>query len=945
MTYKQLTVLIPSHGIEDLPTELSEKPAASLINAFASVWHPRLIAESGVLPRWQRGDSPFTDSSPQLFVVPTCCDDQIPEGWIEQARSEGNTVVRGEVERDQILSQILEPLGNGPEVDPELVADFLAFGTTWLLLHLLTQRMRSYSNIDEVTLQREMVSAAQAALHQDDTAARTRLRGCYEMLQEARERFYPVECFLLDLCLVTPDLVGDSLRQLLQSATPVNLHATAGVWQEIVDKDQQWRELIRQGVSARTVELIGGDDQEVVNSALSLNDTLWHLRTGRKMFETLFEAVPRTWGRKRFGLGAHLPQLLNKLGYQGALHLVMDDGLYPDQEQSHFKWEGPDGSKILSFSRIPIAADSAAAILRFPDRMSESMDLDYVAATMLVRWPEMRQPFLNDLRRAHTYAPVLGHFVRFEDYFERAGGPGRHVSNQPGQYLSPGLVHSVAARESDPVSRFVDYWNRERTFDTANWLRQITRLLKNEFGPDSEIESLEKLVREAHPGATSETKAKAQHKLDDITAEAVNEFRAIVASGGEQGEGVLIINPLSFPRKAVIDWPTGTVPVSSPHVLGIQNDEDRVCVLVDLPPCGFVWIGATAPSGSVEKEKTTTRKIPMAEDLVLRNELFEVRMSDVTGGIAGIHTYRRSPNRISQQIALRFGREKVVTAHDGDEPQTYKTFYTSMQLRESRVLSSGPLVGEIETVGDLIDDHLGDVVATYRQRTRVIKGLAAVQVDVEVAPAQELLGDPWTNYLGCRFAWKYADVALTASLQQGAHKIVGQRVEAPQFIEIADEAFRTTIMTPGLPFHRMTGERMLDTLMIVEGETVRRFSFSIGVDLKYPMQASLDQSLPPLVVRTKTKPAGGSRVGWFLGLSAANVQITGVSPSANPRSLVVRLLETEGRGRSLRLECFRSPQSARTIDFRGETITPLRVDEAVNLEIGPYELCDVELTF
>lgn len=943
MTYQQLTVLIPSHGIEDLPTELSEKPAASLLNAFAAVWHPWLIAESGVLPRWQRGDSPFTDASPQLFVVPLCCDAQIPEGWVEQARAEGNTVVNGEFERDQILSQILSPLGDAPEIDPELVADFLAFGTTWLLLHLLTQRMRSYSNIDELTLQREMVAAAQAALHRDETAARTRLQGCYEMLLEARERFYPVECFLLDLCLVTPDLLGDPFRSLLESPTPVNLHAPAGVWKAIVEKDEQWRDLVKNGISGQTVELVGGDDDEILNSALSLNDTLWHLQAGRTAFEELFGTTPRTWGRKRFGLNPALPQILNKLGYQGALHLVMDDGVYPDQEQSHFKWEGADGSQILSFSRIPIAADSASALLRFPDRMSESMDMDHVAAAMLVRWPQMRNPFLNDLRRAHAYAPVLGQFVCFEEYFERASGPGRNVHNLPGQYLSPGLVQSVAAREPAPISRFVDYWNRERAFDTASWIRQVSRLLRNQFGPDAEQEALRDLVRQAHAGASLEIQNEAESRLKEATGQAVQQFQSIVAAGGEPGEGVLIINPFSFPRQTVIDWPAGSVPVKNPHVLGVQSDSDQVRVLVELPPCGFVWIASTAPAAPAEKN--SSRKFPLAEELVLRNDLFEVRLSDVTGGIAGIHTYRRSPNRVSQQLALRFGREKVVTITDGDEPQTYKTFYTSMQLREFRILSDGPLVGEVETIGDLIDDHAGEVVATYCQKTRVFRGLSVVQVDVEVAPSQELVGDPWTNYLGCRFAWQYSDVALTASLQQGAHKVIGQRVEAPQFVEIADEAFRTTIVTPGLPFHRITGERMLDTLMVVEGESARKFRLSIGVDLKYPMQASLDQSCPPLVVRTETRPKEEVRSGWFFGLSAANVQISGLLPSENPNSLVVRLLETEGRGRSLRLECFRTPTAARTIDFRGETIASLHVDDAVHLEIDSYGICDVELTF
>jgi alpha-mannosidase len=334
----------------------------------------------------------------------------------------------------------------------------------------------------------------------------------------------------------------------------------------------------------------------------------------------------------------------------------------------------------------------------------------------------------------------------------------------------------------------------------------------------------------------------------------------------------------------------------------------------------------------------------MAEELLLRNDLFEVRLSDVTGGIAHVLTYRRSPSRISQQVAWRFSQPKRLVVGEGDEQETVETWYTAMQLRESRILSEGPVIGEIETIGDVVDPLSNEVLATYRQRTRVVRGRSAIEVELELAPSQLPQGDPWTNYLGCRFAWKHSEVALTASMQQGAQSVTAQRIEAPQYLEIADDDFRTTILTPGLPFHRKTGERMLDTLLLVEGETTRRFHFSIAVDSRYPMQASLDQYSPPVVVPTSTTPAE-PRQGWFFNVTAANVQLVRLLAPSDVNKVVVRLLETEGRARVFGLECYRSPQQARQINFRGETISDLRIDDAVNVEIAPYEICDVELTF
>jgi len=58
MFYEDLIVLIPSHSLEDFPAELGEDEAASLLNSFAVAWHPALLADAKLLPRWHRADDP-----------------------------------------------------------------------------------------------------------------------------------------------------------------------------------------------------------------------------------------------------------------------------------------------------------------------------------------------------------------------------------------------------------------------------------------------------------------------------------------------------------------------------------------------------------------------------------------------------------------------------------------------------------------------------------------------------------------------------------------------------------------------------------------------------------------------------------------------------------------------------------------------------------------------
>ncbi len=948
MKYNELIVLVPCHSLEDFPTELGEDAAASLLNAFSILWHPSLLASTGAFPQWERADESLTVQADRLVVVPKPSDDLVPATWIERARREGCVVISGEHERKAMLSQALDPLELSQDLDADLVADFLALGTVYLQTELLTRHMRNFSHLDESHMQREAVASAQAAIAHDAEATRKHLSHCFEMLLECRERFYPVGCHLIDLCLVNTDFASDELNTLLESSVPVNALATAEDWKKIVDKDAAWSEKIRAAVVSGSVELIGGEQSEFPTPLMALDSTLWQLRQGRKTLKQLFDATPTTWARKRFGLGSHLPQILDRLGYKSGIHFVMDDGIYPDDEQTQMRWEGSDGTAIDAFSRIPLAADSASSFLRLPMRMSESMDYDHTAAVVFARWPKMRTPWLNDLRRAAAYSPVLGQFTTFADFFETSDSPGRMSDFKASGYFSLNLIQSVAKEEKNPISRWIDYWTRRREFEILDWSQQLVTLLSKGVDSLSAENELESAVEAAHPEANEEVINAAEATLQKHQQQSHADLTRLFAAKGETGKGLLIFNPQSFSRKTSIEWPVGK-PGSDKAIVHRQIEDENSSALVELPPCGFVWLSA-----SDSQPNSVVGKTPLAEGLTLRNENFEVSLSDVTGGISRIATYRRSPNRISQQIAFRFPQERTVVIGEGDEQESFKTYYSLMQMRESRVLSAGPVVGAIETVGDLIDGQNNQIVATYRQVTRVVRGRPNVDVELELDLQKTPTGDPWTNYIGCRFAWKHSTASITGSMQQGAHPIGDQRIESPQYLEIADDDFRTTILTPGLPFHRKTGDRMIDTLLVTEGETRRKFNFSIAVDVKYPMQAHLDAFSEPIIIPTETAPATGGQQGWLFFVGAANVLLTRIltmrsdenNSDNNKTGFIVRLLETEGRTKTFPLKCFSTPNEARQVDFNGETVHSLTVqDDQVLVEIAPYEICDIELTY
>ena len=74
------------------------------------------------------------------------------------------------------------------------------------------------------------------------------------------------------------------------------------------------------------------------------------------------------------------------------------------------------------------------------------------------------------------------------------------------------------------------------------------------------------------------------------------------------------------------------------------------------------------------------------------------------------------------------------------------------------------------------------------------------------------------------------------------------RIEAPHFVDVRSERVRTTILTGGLPYHRRFGVRKMDTLLIVRGETARRFRLGVGIDLPYPAPAAIEFLAPRTVL-------------------------------------------------------------------------------------------------
>ncbi|HAA49627.1 MAG TPA: hypothetical protein DCE43_07900 [Planctomycetaceae bacterium] len=609
-------------------------------------------------------------------------------------------------------------------------------------------------------------------------------------------------------------------------------------------------------------------------------------------------------------------------------------------------------------------------------RMAESMEEDQAAALMLARWPEIESPWFMDLVRMHAYAPCLGRFVTLDDYFQNTDTPGRISSYNSSEYLAPFLTQSVAGRDPDPVNRYLEHFARRGQFDAAAWCGSLAQLLTGQALDTTRQRDLEALVENAGCEGRPEDREQADQAITAFADEAANALAAVVVGESDHDgtAGLLIINTLSFSRTVAVPIDDDrSIPPGTPGLRGVQDTSRGRLAIVDLPAAGYCWLPTTGG-----RSESSDMEVALAEDLLLRNEFFEIHVNPDTGGIERIKGYGRQPNLVSQQIAFRFPRERTVSSDEDDPSPDTTTWYSEMVAHRVELLTSGPHIGEIRSHGELIDPQNKQRIAGFRQTVRTLRYRPDVEIDIELDIDQMPEGDPWSNYLAMRFAYGDATAAITRSQLGTAQPAGNDRFESPYYVEIANESNRVTLSAAGMPFYRKTGDRMIDAILVPEGEQRRKFSMTISVDQAYPMQAALDQLVPPLVhERTSAPPPTGTQ-GWFFHLDSRNVQLTRIlelvdqpnwsndSESATEEfddepdignqhdqsilpdsfGFAVRLQETEGRHRSTTLRCWRTPSMARQRDFEGRTLAELPIEgDGVRVDLTAHEIADIELRF
>jgi alpha-mannosidase len=714
----------------------------------------------------------------------------------------------------------------------------------------------------------------------------------------------------------------------------MNIMLTGQTLSTMAQREPQTLAALKQAVGDGQVCLVGGEFSDAPTAIYDPESLLAELRRGLAAYETHLGARPRIYGRRTFGLTPMLPQVLKKLGFIAALHTALDGGELPTSGQTKTMWQGLDGTSIDAVARPPLDANKPETFLNFCIKMGESMDSDHVATLYFAHWPGQASPLYDEIFRIAARTPALGKLATLEAYFEKTSHGGMHDRFDADHYRPPYLKQAVMRSEPDPISSVAKVYRRSAAAQASDALTTMTAAVTGEHvDSNAAAEAADQTASDSSPvGETLQTFQNALAELRQAEKFAASLSRA----AGAAGNAGIVVNPHSFVRRVCVEagskYPLPTV---EKPIYSAGESHGRKHVVVDVPPMGFAWV--TPGTGRAAKPQK-----PLVEEGTLRNEYFQVRLDETTGALRSLHDYESRGNRLSQQLALRIPAK----AGADEESTAVETGYSVMVADAIEVTQADAAVGELVSRGRLVD-RTGRKLAGFVQKFRATRGSRVLRIDIEFVPEEEPRADAWNSYYACRFAWADEAADMYRTVGGVRSKTEARRFESPLYVELDMPKNRTAILTGGLAYHRRVGLRVLDTLLLVRGETARHFTLGVGIDLTHPLQDALSLLTPATAAWQQSPPSAGPSSGWLFHVDSKNVIATHWEPICDGAKVIgfrVRLLEAYARAAAVTLTALRNVASAQKTDFEGRPLGECKVKEdKILFDMQPCEWVQVEV--
>jgi hypothetical protein len=924
---RELILLSPYRLPAQNASYLGNDDMACFLNAYSALWHPA-AARGAVKPPRVASPYDFEQPSPgHVYAVPESPPLVLPDDWDQRVRAAGAVAFRGTPERQTTLDNLREALrGAGTEVeitdtlfnaDPDRVAVFFGVGFGYLMIEGLYEAMEHENLIATSDLWSDLQQAVAALLappspEADAEAWRRHLQSAADRLRSARDVLYPVTIHLLDLFILDEARPAEPWPAAFERGLPLNVLASAAVLEKLGREQPERLAALREKAAAELVEVCGGSYLEREDALLPVQSQLWNLLKGQAAARDCLQQDVRVFGRKRFGAHPQLPLLLNAVGLNRALLLTFDESVLPNHRATVINWPSPDGKQVEAFTRAPNPADTPQTFFHVAHHLHRTIMQDHAATLALLHTGARDQPWYRDWLELSRLAPVLGTWTTFTRYFNDV---------LAGEYTSPAaaddfhgdyLNERVTAHDPQPVTWFAAQARWRRRLDSVWTLAGLYRGLagRNDTVTAGAAERLAR-VEDAVESAGRDLVAEESELSRDLATlqKEVSETLAgrLLARATGNDPGYLVLNPCSYTRRLALELDGfSAAPAAGGPVKASQLDGSTARLVVDVPALGFAWFSR---GGAQPGAAAPAVRMKLADQGTVRNEFLEAEIDPQTGGLRGIRDHRTRINRVAQQLVFNPG--------------------STARATQVKVTSTGPCLGEIVTEGDLFDEQ-NRLLARFRQRFRAWLGRPVLEVRIEIMPEHLPQGYPWHAYYGARFAWRDERAMLLRGVNGSGSVTTHTRPVTPDYLELRLGSQRTTIFPGGLPFHQRHGGRMLDVILLPEGETGRVFDLALALDRDNPMQLAQGMVTPVSLVPAAKGPPHVGTAGWLFHLDAPNLLLLNLRPGPDGADgVVARLLECASHTGPVELRCVRDPQRAALLDGRGNSL----------FEVSPHGDC------
>lgn len=966
MTYSRTIFIAASHAIEDLPADLGSELASDYLTAWTSLWDPRLLVAAGSVPEWRRCDTSGLDLEDALMVCPEAARARLDQPLQERIRIGRNRLVpTARRPRDEVVHELLgahqarQAESKSPDCEPIageghaccMLDDFYAFGYALLQVQCMARKLRYSFNLDWMKVGEQIVSAARAALRQDSHETDRWLSAAFDSLSQERDRYCSQQGNLLELVLVAPSTLGDSLNRSLDSQQPLTIYATTEVLRQWQTKNAGAWSKLQERLQTDTACLAGGLRDELNHVWWPEGTLIRELAGARQDCLALGIEPPRVWMRFSMSMATSLATIARQFGFQGAIVAPLAGGTIPKKDHAKIRWQGSGdrGGLDCILGHVLDAADGNA-ILNLGASMAQQLDYHQVPTLVLAHWPGRSCPGFEDLVRATARTPALGKWTTADSYFATTAQPYWSDTFTSCDFHPPlpknsSEIHALHLRIVQGVREA--YW-LEHLESLARLWAWTPRLASGTGDPGRDLEGCrmrcEQLLQSLHD--ESRDRASVGLETNDLARELAQELRARVPSG----DGDLFFNPTSHPKRVFLaDYPRIIDPNSCTRILACESDSSTSQCVVEIPPFGFVKTTSQPPVHQREPEEGSTdatntaskptwlgrifgsRSSVAQDDGSMANEVMEVQIDPAKGHLRSLYVVNKRGNRLSGQLSWVNSPLQLRNSLQDS------SFQGLVDVR-MRVLHSSKIRGTIQVTGALASG-VCDI------RYTLWHGAQWLDIEVQGDGVEVDAGFPaW------RMVWP-SEAASLATWSQGARvKLPAPLQAAVELIEIDDAEHRIHFATGGLSMHRRVGANALASAIPVDRTGVYRARFSIGIDWVNPWATAIDRMIPDLycVSQGTGRLAKGSSAdpgAWLARCNVSNLHFRWIDPTpalgltelpegeSNATEDRIEadgslwMVETAGKAGTAKLGCVRPIDRAWRVDFRSLEYDKLRVED------------------